>query len=65
MLIWLEDFLLDFYKYLLYPRSRRDIKLNFDFAGRKVVEDETVPEYIIHEDKQMMQLFKGRHQLRK
>jgi len=41
-----------------HNRSRRDIKLNFDFAGRKVVEDETVPEYIIHEDKQMMKLFK-------
>eukprot|EP00088_Acartia_fossae_P009261 TRINITY_DN1447_c0_g1_i1.p1 TRINITY_DN1447_c0_g1~~TRINITY_DN1447_c0_g1_i1.p1 ORF type:complete len:502 (-),score=131.64 TRINITY_DN1447_c0_g1_i1:155-1660(-) len=40
-------------------KSRREKKLIFDFAGRKVTEDTSVPEYILEEDRQMQQLFKN------
>ncbi|XP_023348454.1 activating signal cointegrator 1 [Eurytemora carolleeae] len=40
-------------------RSRLDRRITFDFAGRRVVEDDSVPEYNVEEDKRLMQLFKN------
>jgi len=39
-------------------RSRLDRKITFDFAGRQVYEDESVPEYKYDEDEKLLKLFK-------
>ena len=40
-------------------KSRLDRKITFDFAGRKVVEEEDQSEYNMNDDKEMMKLFKN------
>ena len=40
-------------------KSRLDRKITFDFAGRKVVEEEDVVEYDIKEDTKLLELFKN------
>ena len=40
-------------------KSRLDRKMTFDFAGRKVVEDDQVAEYDIHQDTRLLELFKN------
>ena len=39
-------------------RSRLDRKITFDFAGRKVVEEEDKQEYNMNDDQEMMKLYR-------
>merc|ERR1719228_1315709 len=39
-------------------KSRLDRRITFDFAGRKVLEDDSVPEYDITQDTKLLELFK-------
>jgi len=39
-------------------KSRLDRRMTFDFAGRKVVEDESVPAYNLEQDTKLLELFK-------
>lgn len=40
-------------------KSRLDRKITFDFAGRKVIEDDSVAEYDINSDTKLLELFKN------
>jgi len=40
-------------------KSRLDRRITFDFAGRKVVEDDTVGEYDMNQDTKLLELFKN------
>jgi len=40
-------------------KSRLDRKLTFDFAGRKVIEDDSVVEYDFNKDTKLLELFKN------
>jgi len=40
-------------------KSRLDRRITFDFAGRKVVEDDSIVEYDINQDTKLLELFKN------